>query len=68
MTTLVLFDDDYLTYWPREALPLSSVEVGPGSTLRTAAVPHPGCLSYSFRRLTFIPAGTGGCPGTLAAR
>jgi uncharacterized membrane protein len=68
VTTLILFDEDYLAYWPADALPLGAVEAGAGGMLRTAAVPHPGCLSFGFRRLTWIPAGTGNCPGTLAAR
>jgi hypothetical protein len=68
ITTLVIFDDDYLRYWPQDALPLGSVEAGAAGTLRTAAIPSPGCLEYGFRRLRWVPAGTGDCPGTLARR
>jgi len=68
ITTVVLFDEDYLAYWPVEALPLSSTEAGAAGTLRTAAVLHPGCLAFGFRHLAWTPAGTGGCPGLVARR
>jgi len=68
ITTVVLFDEDYLAYWPVEALPLSSTEAGAAGTLRTAAVLHPGCLAFGFRHLAWTPAGTGGCPGLVATR
>jgi hypothetical protein len=64
--TIVLFDEDYLPLWPAAELPLSSVQAGAGGTLRTAAVPRPGCLAFGYRRLEFVPAGTGACPGTTA--
>ena len=68
ITTVVLFDEDYLAYWPVEALPLSSTEAGAAGILRTAAVTRPGCLAFGFRRLAWTPAGTGGCPGIMADR
>ena len=64
----MLFDDDYLAYWPMEALPLASVQAGAAGTIPTAIVSRPGCLDFAWRRLTWIPAGTGACPGTRAAR
>lgn len=61
---LVIFDADYLEFWPRETLPVEEhlYDAGRGRSIWSATVPRPGCLDYGFRSLAFVPAGEGRCP------
>jgi hypothetical protein len=61
--SLVLFDPDYLAYWPSGALPLREerYDADLGRSLHVAELPGPGCLAFGFRELRFVPAGSGGC-------
>jgi hypothetical protein len=60
---VVLYDPEYVAFWPVEALPLRDVLYDPasGRKLWTAELPGPGCLDFAFRELRFLPAGTAGC-------
>ena len=60
--TLVLYDDDYVTLWPKSALPLRELSYDPGRRLALASVPGPGCLDFALGRIEFVPAGGERCP------
>ena len=63
----VLYDADYRRIWPTGALPLTDLPYDAGRSLAIAAIPEPGCLSFSLGRIEFVRAGENGCPAGDAA-
>lgn len=59
---VLIYDDDYLEYWPATALPLTDFNYDRGRRMSVAAVPPGGgCLAYDYQRLSFHPAGDPAC-------
>lgn len=58
---VVLYDDDYLPYWPEADLPLRGLPYDAGKELMVADLPGPGCLEYRLHTLGFLPAGSTNC-------
>lgn len=63
---VVLFDADYLTYWPSESLPLHEevYDADSGRSIRSAELPGPGCLVFGYRQLSFLRHGEDSCPAS----
>ena len=59
---VVIYDDNYLEYWPQADLPVREVAYDDRQNLAVASVPPGGgCLTYAYQRLAFHPAGTPAC-------
>ena len=59
---MVIYDDDYLEYWPRTDLPIQEIVYDGKQSLLVADVPPGGgCLTYAYQRLAFHPAGNPAC-------
>jgi len=59
---MVIYDDDYLEYWPRTDLPIREIAYDGEQSLMVADVPPGGgCLTYAYQRLAFHPAGNPAC-------
>ena len=58
---VVLYDPEYLAYWPPE-LPATALEYDRGRSVPVATLPGPGCLAWGRRSIQFLPRGATGCP------
>ena len=68
ITTIVMYDDDYLPFWPRQSLPLAPLPYDVGKRLRVAHLPAPGCLTYGFRTIQYDPEASGRCSTVRVVR
>lgn len=61
---LVLYDPDYIAYWPNEEIPLREdvYDAETRRSLHVAELPGPGCLEFGYRHLRFVKAGEDRCP------
>jgi hypothetical protein len=64
---LVLYDRDYLDFWPERDLPTTTLAFDLDRTLAVAALPGPGCLDYGFERIRFLPATDPACRAVAAS-
>ena len=49
-------------------MPLEPLEYDIGARIEVATLPGPGCLSYDYRRIGFVPSGRAGCGVEAVAR
>lgn len=65
---IVIYDRDYLPYWPGRELPPAPFDYGGETPVQTASVPGPGCLEFGYHKLAYVPAGEGRCPERTESR
>ncbi len=59
---VLIYDKEYLEYWPQADLPVQEFSYDDQQSLTVASVPPGGgCLSYAYQRLAFHPAGDPAC-------
>lgn len=58
---IVLYDGDYLPWWPDNALPLHPLSYDVDREIEIATVPGGGCLDYDFQRLRFVRRDADAC-------